>query len=400
MSRLVPDDRPYDFTPLHDAMQRWVDRDILPGVSAAVLVGNELADVHYAGWADREAGTKLGEDHIFRIYSNTKLMTSMAALLLYEEGCFQFDDPVETYLPQLADRVVLPPDAAGMADAVPAATKMTVRHLLTHTAGLTLGLFPAETVAAKLHFDATLGDPNITLAEMVDRMAPLPLLYHPGATWAYSMATDVVARLVEVWSGQTFGDFLQRRIFAVAGMTDTGFYVPAGKQDRLVTLYDGADIMKPMEGGLTRMDGPYLGNDYLKPMPKQSGAGGLVSTLPDMVALLRALSDPARMILKPETMELVYANQLPAGQYINFLGMGTLTGKGHGLASAVSLAPLKGEADAIAGEFYWGGIAGTQWWVSPRHNLAGAIMTQRRMAFSHPFSRELKKAIYDAVVGA
>lgn len=211
------------------------------------------------------------------------------------------------------------------------------------------------------------------------------------------MATDVIARLVEVLSGQRFGDFLQARIFDPLGMADTGFFAPADQQHRLATLYAGADLLDPMKPGLTRADQlPYPGA-YRAPFPMQSGGGGLVSSLPDMVALMRSLLPGGPTLLKPETLALMMTNQLPEGLYIRFPGFGEIVGKGFGLAGAVTLSPSPIDPAASTGEFQWGGIAGTHWWISPQNNLAGLLMTQRWMGFWHPFSFEFKQRVYRAI---
>ena len=212
------------------------------------------------------------------------------------------------------------------------------------------------------------------------------------------MATNVLGRLVEILSGQIFGDFLKERIFDPLGMKDTDFSVPPEKQDGLVSYYAGADLMDPMQGGLTRLEDIPYPNAYLREPTRQSGAGGLVSTMPDTVALLRALVGDSGTILQSKTMELVRTNQLPDGMYLQFHGLGVLPGKGHGLASGVSMAPLPNESKWVAGEYSWSGLAGTHWWISPNHNLAVAIMAQRQMGGFHPFVHELKKPIYEAVV--
>jgi CubicO group peptidase (beta-lactamase class C family) len=388
-----------DFSALHAAMQRYVDAELLPGVSSAVLRGRDLVDLHCVGWADREAEVPFAVDTICRVFSNTKLVTSCAALLLHEEGRIGLDDPVERYLPQLADRRVLRPGATDAGDTEPANGPITIRHLMTHTSGLSYGLLDPDTLIYRLYTEARVGWPNTTLAEMVDILAGLPLAAHPGTRWDYSIAIDVLARVIEVVSGERFGDLLRRRIFEPLGMVDTDFWVPADKRERFARLYEGADLMQPMLGGLAPTDSFPWPGAYLQRVPRQSGGGGLVSTLPDMLALVRALVPGDNTLLRPETLELLRANQLPAGMHIQFAGVGELPGKGHGLASAVSQAALPHEPLEVAGELWWGGIAGTQWWISPRQNLAAVVMTQRHWGFAHPFAAELKALTYAAVLG-
>ena len=387
----------YDFGRAHAAMQRYVDGNILSGVSSAVLVGRDLVDVSCVGWADKEAQIPLRVDHIFRVFSNTKLVTSCAALLLFDEGRFQLDDPIEKFIPQLANRKVLRPGATSLDDTEPAKRSITIRHLLSHSSGLSYGFFDPGTVIFKAYNERGVHNPATTLADMVGVLANMPLIYHPGTSWEYSLAIDVVARLVEIISGQPFDQFIQTRILGPLGMVDTGFVVPEKDQSRLAAYYVGADLMDPMKPGVTRTDNyPYPGA-YLRPTPRFNGGGGLVSTLPDMVALIRSFLPGGPTLLKPETIALMMTNQLPDRQWIRFAMLGEQPGKAHGLAGGLILQPSPIDHPDSAGEFYWGGVAGTQWWISPKRNLAGVMMTQRQMAFVHPFSFEFKRLAYEAV---
>ena len=389
----------HDFSAMHAAMRRYVDAQILAGVSSAVLVGRDLVDVNCVGWADKEQDVRLRVDHLFRVFSNTKLITSCAALLLFEEGRFGLDDPVERYMPQLANRRVLRPGATTLDDTEPARGSITIRHLMSHSSGLSYGLLDPGTTIYKAYNERKVLNPATPLSDMIETLAGLPLVFHPGTAWEYSVATDVLARLVEILSGQRFDAFIQSRIFDPLGMADTGFVVPAEKRHRLTAYYAGADLLDPMKPGLTRIDdAPYPGA-YLSSVPRLSGGGGLVSTLPDMVALLRSLLPGGPTLLKPETIALMMTNQLPPGVCIRFPRLGELPGKAFGLAGALTLAPSSIEPKGAAGEFEWGGIAGTHWWISPKANLAGLLMTQRQMAFWHPFSFEFKRLVYQAVKG-
>jgi len=385
----------YDFRPAHAAMQRYVDGDLLPGFSSAVLVGRDLVDVKCIGWADKEAQRPLRADHIFRVFSNTKLITSCAALLLCEEGHFQLDDPVEQFIPQLANRRVLRPDATSLNQTEPAVRPITIRHLMSHSSGLSYGLLDPGTLIFKAYNERRVLNPATTLAEMIDALADLPLVFHPGMSWEYSVATDVLARLVEVTSGQRFDAFLQSRILGPLGMVDTGFVV--SDPNRLVAYYAGADLVDPMKPGLARMDNAPYPDANLRPFPRQSGGSGLVSTLPDMVAFIRSLLSGGPTLLKPDTIELMMTNHLPENVWLRFAAYGELRGKGHGLAGALILEPAAFEHQDARGELFWGGRAGTQWWISPEKNTAGLIMTQRDQAFAHPFGAEFKRLAYEAV---
>src|SRR6266571_7292834 len=327
----------YNFKPAQAAMQRYVDNNLLSGISWAVMVGRDLVDVNCVGWADKEAPIPLRVDHIFRIFSNTKLITSCAALLLFEEGRFQLDDPIEQFIPQLANRRVLHRDATSMDQTEPAVRSITIRHLMSHSSGLSYGLLDPGTLIFKAYKERKVINPATTLAEMIDALADLPLVYHPGTSWEYSVATDVLARLVEVISGQRFDAFIQSRILGPLGMVDTGFVV--SDRNRLVVYYAGADPINPMKPGLTRADDAPFPGAYLRPFPRQSGGAGLVSTLPDMVAVIRGLLPGGQMLLKPDTIELMMTNQLPESVWIRFPGFGELQGKGYGLAGALILEP-------------------------------------------------------------
>jgi len=224
-------------------------------------------------------------------------------------------------------------------------------------------------------------------------LAELPLVFHPGTSWEYSVATDVLARLVEVISGQRFDAFIQSRILGPLGMADTGFVV--SDRDRLVAYYAGADLVDPMKPGLVRVDdAPYPGA-YLRPVPRQSGGSGLVSTVPDMVARIRSLLPGGPTLLKPDTIKLMMTNQLPENVWMRFAAFGELRGRAHGLAGALILEPAAFDHQDAKGELFWGGRADTQWWVSPKKNIAGLIMTQREMG--HPFVVEFKRLAYEAV---
>lgn len=398
MTSMPVKDNKFDFSSLHNAMQNYVDQELFAGISSAVLVGRDLVDVHCAGLADREASIPMRTDHIFRIFSNTKLVTSIATLMLMEEGHFDLDDPIERFIPQLANRQVLKPGAKGLDDVEPALSSITIRQLMSHSSGLSYGFLEPEKLICRTYTELGVIEPSTPLAKMIDVLEDLPLVFHPGTSWEYSVATDVLGHLIEVVSGQTLEAFFQNRIFSALGMMDTGFVCPPEKQDRLAAYYSGADIMDPMKPGLKRTTNSPFPNAYLEPIPRLSGGGGLVSTLPDMVALIRSLLPDGFTLLKPETLRMMRQNQLPEGQNIRFAGIGDMRGRGYGLASSVVLRPFPRETPNAIGEFSWGGIAGTQWWVSPNNNLAGLVMTQRVMSFSHPFAYDLKSRIYEAVV--
>jgi CubicO group peptidase (beta-lactamase class C family) len=391
------DARAYDFSAARTAMQRYVDQEIIPGVSWAVLRGRDVVDQQCVGFADREANIALQPDHIFRAFSNTKIFVTCAVMLLVEAGRIGLDDAIEKFLPQLGNRTVLKAGATSLADVEPARSPITIRQLLTHTAGLSYGIFDPGTVLFKAYNEARILNPLTPLTDMIDRLANLPLSYHPGTAWEYSVATDVLGRVVEVVSGQALDAFIKARIFDPLGMVDSGFYVPDAEQGRLVALYNGADVLDPMKPGLTRADNLPYPQAYRRPFPRLSGGGGLVSTLPDMLALVRALLPGSDELLKPETLRQMMTNQLAAGQTIRFANLGPIPGKGFGLGGAITFAPTPFDPPNSTGEFQWGGLAGTHWWICPQANTAGVLMTQRYMGFWNPFFFEFKRLAYQAV---
>jgi CubicO group peptidase (beta-lactamase class C family) len=386
-----------DFSPIHAAMRRYVDNNILSGVSCAVLSGRDLLDVHCVGLADKEVGTPLREDTLFRAFSNTKLITTCAALLLMEEGRFALDDPIERFIPELGNRQVLREGATRLDDTEPAKRSITIRQLLSHNSGLSYGLLDPGSLLFTAYTEHKVLSPLLTLAQMMQALSGLPLSSQPGTRWEYSVSSDVLARLVEVLSGQRFDEFLQSRVLGPLGMADTRFVVPAQDQHRLAAMYAGADPANPLAPGLKRStDWPYPGA-FTTPVPSLSGGGGLSSSLGDMVTLLRSLLPGGKTLLKPETVALMMSNQLPEGVTIRFPTVGPVPGKVFGLGGAITVTPGRFDPPGSVGEFEWGGIGGTHWWISPRHNIAGIAMTQRQFGFWHPFSFEFKRLAYAAL---
>jgi CubicO group peptidase (beta-lactamase class C family) len=392
----MPERARFDFASVRTAMQRYVDAEILAGVSYAVLHGRDLVALDCVGWADREQRIELRADHIFRVFSNTKLVTSCAVLMLFEEGRFALDDPIERYIPQLANRRVLRPGATTLDDTVPANGPITIRHLLTHTSGLGYGLFDPGTPLYKAYDERNVRNPESPLSEMIEALADLPLLFHPGTAWEYSVATDVLGRLVEIIADQRFDTFIQARILDRLGMHDTAFMVPAARRDRLTAYYRGVDRTDPMKPGLIRIDDAPYPEAYLRPFARLSGGGGLVSTLPDMVALVRSLLPGGATLLAPETIRAMMTNQLRDGLCVQFPHTGPRPGSGFGLAGGVCVQPGPVDPPDATGEVQWGGIAGTQWWISPRTNVAAVLMTQRLFANGHPFAIEFRQRVYRA----
>ena len=386
-----------NFSAFHAAMQAQVDQEFLPCVSTALLQDGQLVDTFCTGFADKEAGIALREDHIFRMFSSTKLVTSCAVLMLVEEGRIRWDDPVEAFIPELGSRFVLKPGAQRIDDVEPAHGSITIRHLMTHTSGLSYGIFDPGTLMFNAYNQSGVMHPGKNLAEMMKVLAQLPLSFHPGTQWEYSVATDVLGRVVEVVSGESFGAFLARRIFQPLGMHDTDFWVPPAKQDRLCKMYVGVDLLDPRKPGLLHAENKPHPGAYLQPVQRESGGGGLVSTLGDTIKFIQSLLPGGPALLQPESMAQMCRNQLAPGLCVQFPNLPRLESKGFGLGSSVTIGTSPLEPQAVVGEVGWGGLAGTIWWINPRIGIAGILMTQRYFGFGNPYSFEFKRQAYQAL---
>jgi CubicO group peptidase (beta-lactamase class C family) len=392
------DGKSMSFTAVSAALSAALEAGQLAGVSYAVFRRGELLDQQCLGWADREAGVALREDHLFRAFSNTKLVTSCAVLQLVEQGRVGLDDPVGRFIPALAQLRVLRPGATTIGDGVPAREPVRVRHLLTHTAGFTYGFTQPGTPIAEAYRAARIGDPALDLAQMTQALAGVPLLFEPGTGWSYSVATDVAGRLVEVVSGQTLDAYFQQHVFEPLGMRDTFFHLPPDRQQRLAALYIG-DPREPLRPGLSRADHlPYEGA-YLRRPAYLNGGGGLVTSLADFTRLVQTLLRGGAPLLQPGTMPLVTGNQLPAGMWLRFPGQPERTGHGHSLAAAIVVQP-SGDRAFAEGDVYWGGLAGTKWFFSPRDDLGAVLMTQRFGGSDLPYWPDFLRALRRDLAGA
>lgn len=358
------------------AMQRYIDRKEVPGVVTLVARKGKLVHFEVQGERNVEANAPMSPDTIFRIASMTKPITSVALMMLYEEGHFLLNDPVAKYLPAYSEmKVAVPPSGEARVatpyELVEAERPITVRHMLTHTAGLANSYrAPHRAELAKL---SERQRPEETIGEFVDRLATLPLNYQPGEAWEYSRATDVVGRLVEVMSGMTLDEFFQKRIFEPLGMNDTHFYLPKSKLDRFAAQY------RPGEGGgIALVDAPTAESRFVKePHTYFMGAGGLVSTAGDYARFLQMMLNGGELdgvrLLSPKTVQLMTANHtgdLPIW----------LTGPGYGFGLGFSVLKDVGEAGVAGSEgtYGWGGAYCTYFWVDPVEEMFGILMTQVR----------------------
>jgi CubicO group peptidase (beta-lactamase class C family) len=390
---------PSDFSALDARMQWYVDQEILGCVATAVLKGTEVVHRAQHGFMSVESREPLREDAIFRMYSNTKLVTSVAMMMLCEAGKTELDQPLAEILPKFRDMSVLKGDAQSGADTQALATPITIRHLLSHTAGLSYGFIEPSSVIDTVYAQARMNPlhrRDTTLEALCDELAALPLAYQPGTRWRYSLATDVCARVIEVVSGMRFDAYLHEHIFAPLGMVDTDFWVPADKHDRFTTMYACADLFDPLKPGFVPSDAPRSGA-YTQRPAFLSGGGGLVSTMDDYLVFVQMLLAGGTWqgvhLLQEHSLQMMRTNQLAPGVGVEF-PMWSMPNTVFGLGFAVKSAPGQGESEAAVGEYHWGGMAGTHTWMAPSPDITGLCFTQRMPGFFHPFSADFKRMVY------
>ncbi|WP_439815005.1 serine hydrolase domain-containing protein [Zavarzinia sp. CC-PAN008] len=389
---------------------RYVAPGLLPCTQVLIWRGEDLVHQSVQGLADRERGKALQEDAIFRIYSMTKPITSVAFMMLVEEGLVALDDPVAKVIPEWADLGVFEGGTHQAFRTTRPARPMQMIDLLRHTSGLTYGFQQQSNVdAAYRHHKIGEGG---TMADMIAALAKTPLEFSPGTAWNYSVSTDVLGYLVERISGQPFEQFLKARIFDPLGMVDTGFHVPDGKADRLVACYAaGALGGKAVKAGPPDLQDDPAKSPYLKAPSFVSGGGGLVSTAADYMRFARALLeggalDGARLI-SPKTLDLMTANHLPGGADIGAVSRSRAlfteagySGVGFGLGFATTMDVPLTMLPGSHGDFFWGGAASTYFWVDPAEDLAVVFMAQLLPSSAYPVRRELRTLVYSAMTEA
>jgi CubicO group peptidase (beta-lactamase class C family) len=386
---------------------RYVDEGLLAGWLVAVSRHGRLAHVSCYGSRDLEAGLPVEPDTLWRIYSMTKPVTSVAAMMLYEEGAFELTDPVSAFIPSFADVRVYSGGPDRRPVTVPAVEPVRIWHLLTHTAGLTYGFLrvhPADALHRAAGFDWAM-PPGTDLARACDVWAGIPLLFQPGMEWNYSVATDVLGRVIEVASGQRLDEFFATRIFGPLGMTDTAFYAARERLPRLAALYtpDG-------DGKAARLDA--LGEAVRRPPDMLSGGSGLVSTAGDYhrftQMLLHREHSPAGVLdgvrlLSPHTVGYMARNHLPGGADLETFGRplyaeAPFRGVGFGLGLAVVIDPVPGKVACSAGELSWGGAASTAFWIDPAEELTVSFFTQLLPSSTYPIRSQLRQLVYQSLV--
>ncbi len=383
---------------------QYVDDGRLTGWLIAVSRRGRIVHLSRYGMRDREQSLPVEVDTIWRLASMTKPITSVAAMMLYEEGAFELKDPIERWIPSFKDMRIYRGGSLATTESRPAVEPIRVWHLLTHTAGLTYGFHYAHPVDA-LYRSAGFewgNPPGLDLAGCCDVWAGLPLLFEPGSEFNYSVATDVLGRLVEVISGQSLDEFFRTRIFEPLGMTDTAFWAPPGPAaERLAAAY-----MRNPEGA----DQPAVATDGSSALQRPavlSGGGGLVGTAGDYQRFALMLRGGGELegvrLLSPRTVAYMARNQLPGGADLERFGRRlfaetTFDGVGFGLGFSVVTDPAAGKVLCGKGEFGWGGAYSTAFWVAPEEDLTTMFFTQLLPSSTHPIRSQLKQLVYQAIV--
>ncbi|TMJ52719.1 MAG: beta-lactamase family protein [Alphaproteobacteria bacterium] len=390
---------------------RYVDAGRFSGTQLMVYRRGNIVHSAVQGFADLERKVPLKDDTIFRIYSMTKPITSVAFMMLVEEGRVALDEPVHRYIPEWKNLGVF---VAGTAPAFltrPPSRPMLIVDLLRHTSGLTYGFQQRSNVDAAYR-EKKIGDlvKAGTLQTMIEELTKIPLEFSPGEAWNYSVSTDVIGYLIGKIAGQPFEQFLKERIFDPLGMNDTDFFVPPDKVHRFAACYSADPqgvtfLATERKGNLTLQDDPVT-SSFLSPPELFSGGGGLCSTAADYLTFCRALLNGGELdgvrLIGPKTLKLMTSNHLPGGRDLpemsrSLFSEATNSGVGYGLGVSVTMDPAKTLIPGSPGEYAWGGAASTAFWIDPAEELITIFMTQLLPSSAYPVRRELRTMIYAAI---
>jgi CubicO group peptidase (beta-lactamase class C family) len=382
------------FLRIHNLMNRYVESGKLAGIETCVVRCGQIVHRETFGHQNLETKTPMSNDSIFRIASMTKPIASVALMMLYEESLFNLTDVVSQYITGFKNAKVWGADGALEAPVRP----MTVQDLLRHTAGLSYGGYAeSQSPVDKLYDEADLFNPNLTNAELTERISNLPLMFHPGEKWHYSVATDIVGYLVEVLSDKPLGDFMQEQIFDPLEMVDTAFEIDPSKLDRFCTLYG-----KPADSEFGVLDLPES-SEFLPPVALQSGGSGLVSTTSDYLQFAQCILNKGELngvrLLGPKTVDLMTCNHLPPALIpIAFEGAEPMLGMGFGLGFGVMLDTAQTGMMGSVGDHSWGGYAETYFWIDPQEELIAIQMSQYQPSQTYPIRKEFRTAVYQALL--
>ena len=371
---------------INTLMQDYVDEGKLAGVVTMVARRGKVAHFERFGLMDIETRKPMQLDTIFRIYSMSKPITSVAVMMLYEEGRFLLNDPVSKYTPEFKDLKVFIKKTEEGLELTDLEREITIRDLLSHTAGLGYG-WNDDPAFVELYEEADLFNRKGTIKDMVEKLTKLPLLHQPGTKWHYSVSVDVLGYFVEVISGIPFDQFLEGRIFKPLGMKDTAFYVPEESWDRFPTSYE------PDENGGIKVNDAVSPSRYLRPPSLFSGGGGLVSTAEDYMRFSQMLLNGGELdgtrLLGRKTVELMTINHVPEE---------IRPGIGFGLGFLVVLDVAKTEELGSVGKFGWAGYAYTRFFIDPKEELIGVFMTQLAKNDEYTTHEEFRVSVYQSIV--
>ena len=382
---------------LHAAMHKVVDAKALAGMTTMVIRHGRIVEFDAYGVQSLATGVPMQADTLFRIYSQSKPITGVAMMILYQQGKWRLDDPVSKFIPEFAHlKVFKGLDDKGQPIVEDARRPPTMRELMTHTAGFGYGLSKEHWVDREFQRQKVLESDG--LQAMIDKVAKIPLITQPGTEWRYSVAADIQGYIVQKLSGEPLGVFEREHIFGPLGMKDTGYMVPADKLARLATSYG----VSPLTGQLGDAS-PYI-DDLSHPPHMESGGGGLVSTAGDYARFAKMLLNGGELdgvrILKPETVALMRTNQLPGNLRVDSNGAGkTSFGEavGFGLDFMVINDPAKAQTPVGKGTFSWGGAAGTWFWIDPTNDVIFLGMIQRFGATGLKLQDQSAEATYAAL---
>ena len=384
-------------------LSRYIQPEKIAGCLTLISRHGETAHLSVMGSMDRERNKPMATDTIFRFYSMTKPITSVALMQLHEQGMFQLTDSVSRYIPQWRDLQVMTGGDWPNFETRPADRPMSMRDVLSHQSGLTYGFMEGQLERAYNKADVYQAGSmeGRDLQSMIDRLAEMPLKFSPGDNWNYGVSTDVCGYLVETISGQRFDEYLQEHIFNPLGMEDTGFDVPPEKIDRFAANYErGPDRQ------LRLLDDPATSN-YAEPQTFYSGGGGLVSTAHDYHRFCQMLLNGGELdgarLLGPKTIELMTMNHLPDGQDLSERALGTFSetandGVGFGLGFAMIVDIPRTQNVGSLGEYYWGGAASTIFWIDPVEDMIVIFLTQFMPSGTFNFRGQIKQILYPGLL--
>ena len=380
---------------IHTVTQRYIDEGKFAGIVTLIARRGKLVHFASVGKQEIEGDKPMKNDSLFRIYSMTKPITTTAAMMLFEEGALRLSDPVAKYIPEFAETKVLVKQGYAGPVLEPQATPMTIRQLMTHTAGLSYGFMadsPIEEMYRQLHpFFQT--DPSS--AEIISKWAAIPLIQQPGKAWRYSVATDVLGRVVEVVSGLSLREFFLERIFKPLGMDDTDYYVPAKKMSRFATCYGTAPT-----GGIAPILPPMIPDAAIL-RRASPGGHGLHSTAADYLRFCQMILNGGELdgvrLLGRKSVELMSCNHL-APEMLPIERAFEMHGLGFGLGFSVLLDPAQRQSLGSCGSIGWGGAANTNFWIDPKEELIGILMAQFMPSNTFPLVDDFRTLTYQALV--